>query len=170
MWPFISTDLNPLYPRILCAKIGWKWFWSGRFFKVVNVYSLCGYYLPLKKCMALILNKFEFSLPKNILCHVWFKLAQLFWRRFSKVVNIFNLLLLSPLRKRPRSFIWNCRAPDKVCICGNMHKFLLKTHWISKFGIYIRIKYFKYHWYWIKKNTQNKVNTIYWNMWVRVRL
>ena len=24
-WPFIWTNLNPLHPRILCAKIGWNW-------------------------------------------------------------------------------------------------------------------------------------------------
>ena len=68
-----------------------KWFLSRQFLKVVNVISLCGYYLPLEKCMALKFSKLEFSLPKNILCHVWFKLAQLFWRRFSKVINIFSI-------------------------------------------------------------------------------
>ena len=25
VWPFIWTKLNPLYPRILCAKFGWNW-------------------------------------------------------------------------------------------------------------------------------------------------
>ena len=24
-WPFIWTHLNPLYPRMLCAKFGWNW-------------------------------------------------------------------------------------------------------------------------------------------------
>ena len=24
-WPFIFTNLNPLYPMILCAKFGWNW-------------------------------------------------------------------------------------------------------------------------------------------------
>ena len=24
-WPFIWTNLNPLHPRILCAKFGWNW-------------------------------------------------------------------------------------------------------------------------------------------------
>ena len=24
-WPFIWTNLNPLYPRMLCAKFGWNW-------------------------------------------------------------------------------------------------------------------------------------------------
>ena len=24
-WPFISTNLNSLYSRILCAKFGWNW-------------------------------------------------------------------------------------------------------------------------------------------------
>ena len=87
--------------RILCQF--WLklviWFLSNRFLKAVNVFSLCGYCLPLKKCMPLNLNKFEFPLPKNTLCHVWLKLAQRFWRSFSKIVNIFPFLLLSPLKK-----------------------------------------------------------------------
>ena len=24
-WPFICTNLNPLHPKILCAKFGWNW-------------------------------------------------------------------------------------------------------------------------------------------------
>ena len=72
---------SPLH-RILCQfwlKLA-IWFLSKKFLKAVNVFSLCGYYLPLKKCMPLNLNKFEFPLPKNTLCHVWLKLAQRFWR------------------------------------------------------------------------------------------
>ena len=42
--------------------------------------------------MALYLNKFEFSLPKKALCHVWLKLAQWIWRRrFFNFVNVFSL-------------------------------------------------------------------------------
>ena len=29
--------------------------------------------------------------PKDTLCQVWLKLAQLFWRRFLKFVNVFSL-------------------------------------------------------------------------------
>ena len=25
VWPFIWTNLNPLHPRMLCAKFGWNW-------------------------------------------------------------------------------------------------------------------------------------------------
>ena len=84
MWPFIS----PSTKDTLC--------------QVVNVFSLCGCYLPLEKFLALKLNKFEFPLLKNTLCRVWFKSAQWFWRRLSKVVNIFSII---PLRKQARSFI-----------------------------------------------------------------
>ena len=82
-----------------------------KIFKSRQCFSLCGYYLPLKKCMALNLNKFEFPLSKNTLCHVWLTLAQRFWRRFSKVVNIFQFLLLSPLKKEAKSFIWKKLNP-----------------------------------------------------------
>ena len=84
---------SPLPKDTLCQvwlKLA-KWFLSKRFLTVVNVFSLCGYYLSLKKYIAHKLNKFEFPSPKNTLCHVWLKLAHWFWRRFSKVVNIFSI-------------------------------------------------------------------------------
>mgnify|MGYP003691677181 CR=1 FL=1 len=55
---------SPLYKDTLCQvwlKLA-KWFLRRRFFKDINVFSLCGYCLPLKKGMALNLNKFEFPL------------------------------------------------------------------------------------------------------------
>ena len=84
---------SPLLKDTLCQvwlKLA-KWFSRRRFLKVVYVLSLCGYYLPLEKCIALKLNKFEFPLTKNTLCHAWLKLARRFWRRFSKVVYIFSI-------------------------------------------------------------------------------
>ena len=38
-----------------------KWFFSRRFLNDVNELSLCGYYLPLEKCMALKLAKWFLS-------------------------------------------------------------------------------------------------------------
>mgnify|MGYP003691357863 CR=1 FL=1 len=38
----------------------------------------------LEKVGALHLNKPEYPLPKDALCQVWLKLAQLFWRRRYK--------------------------------------------------------------------------------------
>ena len=38
-WPFIWTNLNPLYSRMLCAKFGWNWP-SGSWEEVENVKSL----------------------------------------------------------------------------------------------------------------------------------
>ena len=76
-----------------------KWLLRRRFLKVVmNVFFLyVAIISPWKKCMALNLNKFEFPLPKNTLCHVWLKFAQWFWRRFSKFVNIFSFfVIISP--------------------------------------------------------------------------
>ena len=91
--PFIWTNLNPLYPRILCAKFGWNWFsGSGEedFFNSVNVFSLFRNYLPLEKGRTLYLNKLESPSPKDALCQVWLKLAQWFWRRrFFNFVNVF---------------------------------------------------------------------------------
>ena len=39
VWPFIWTNLNPLHPRMLCAKFGWHWP-SGSWEEDENVKSL----------------------------------------------------------------------------------------------------------------------------------
>ena len=56
-------------------------------------FSLFCNYLPLKKGMALHLNKLEIMSPKDALCQVWLKLAKRFWRRrflnFIKPILIF---------------------------------------------------------------------------------
>ena len=93
--PFIWTNLNPLHPRMLCAKFGWNWLsCSGGedFFNFVNVFLQFRNYLLLEKGEALHLNKLEFPLPKDALCQVWLKLVQWLWtRRFLNLVNVFSL-------------------------------------------------------------------------------
>ena len=54
--PFIRTNLNSLYPRMIYAKFGWNWpCGSGEegFFNFVNVFLLFRNYLPLEKGGAL---------------------------------------------------------------------------------------------------------------------
>ena len=82
--PFIWTNLNPLYPIMLCAKFGWKKLrGSGEkdFLNFVNVFSLFRNYLPFEKGLALHLNKLESPSTNNALWQVWLKLALWFWRR-----------------------------------------------------------------------------------------
>jgi hypothetical protein len=59
------------------------WFWRRRYLKIVNVFLLFRYYLPLKKGYPLPLNKRESPLPKDDLCLVWLKLVQWFWRSWK---------------------------------------------------------------------------------------
>ena len=93
--PFIWTNLNPLYPRMLCAKFGWNWpIGSGEedFLNFVNLFSLFLNYLPLEKGGALHLNKLKSPSPKDALCQVWLNLAYWFWRRrLFNFVNVFSL-------------------------------------------------------------------------------
>ena len=83
--PFIWRNLNPLHPRMLCAKIGWNWLSaSGEFFfNFINAFSLFRNYLPLERDGVLHLNKLESPSPKDALCQVWLKLAQCFRRRWT---------------------------------------------------------------------------------------
>ena len=60
-----------------------QWFWRRRLFNAVNVFSLFSYCFPLKKGMALHLNKLESSSLKNAWCKVWLILAQWFWRKWT---------------------------------------------------------------------------------------
>mgnify|MGYP003688421365 CR=1 FL=1 len=95
-WKILNgKTLNPLHPKMLCAKFGWNWAsGSGEedFLKFVNIFSLFRYYLYLKRGMALHLRKFEASSTKTALCQVWLKLAQWFWRRrFLNFINVFLL-------------------------------------------------------------------------------
>ena len=69
------------------------WFWRI-FFKVFNVFLLFYNYLPFEKGVALHLNKLESPPFKDVLCQVWLKLAQWFWRRRS--FKVFNVFLLFP--------------------------------------------------------------------------
>jgi hypothetical protein len=57
------------------------WFWRRRFLKIVSVFLLFCYYLPLEKRYPLCLNNLKSPTPKDDLCQVWLKLAQWFWRR-----------------------------------------------------------------------------------------
>ena len=62
------------------------------FFNFVNVFLLFRYFLPLEKGGALHLYKLEYPSPKDALCQVWMKAAQLFSRRrFLNLFNVFSL-------------------------------------------------------------------------------
>ena len=61
-------------------------------FYFVNVFSLFRNYLPLEKGRVLHLCKLESPSPKDALCQVWLKAAQLFSRRrFLNLFNVFSL-------------------------------------------------------------------------------
>ena len=95
----ICINLCPIHPWMLFAKFGS--IWQSRLLNSVTEFTLFHYHLPLKKCLAVHLNKLElpssswilplkkgmalhlfklqFPSPKNALCKVWLKLAQWFW-------------------------------------------------------------------------------------------
>ena len=78
-WPFIWTSLNPLHPKILCAKYCWNWPNGSQ--EMIR-----------EEMVALYLNKIEYPSPKDALCQVWLNLIQWFLkRRFLKFVNVILL-------------------------------------------------------------------------------
>ena len=50
-WPFILTNLNPLYPRKLCAKFGWKWRFCSKeeIVQISSIYFAISLSSPLGK-------------------------------------------------------------------------------------------------------------------------
>ena len=63
-----------------------------KIFKFRQCILLLRSHLPLKKGMALRLNKHESPSPKDAMCQIWLNLAQRFWRRrFLNFVNVFSL-------------------------------------------------------------------------------
>ena len=90
-WSFIWTNLNSLYPRIICTKFDWLWLaGSGKedFLIKFSAFSLLSYHLPLERDYPLHLNKLESPLPKDDLCQVWLKLVQRFRRRSRKCKSL----------------------------------------------------------------------------------
>ena len=107
--PFRLTKLNPLYPRMHCAKFGWNWpSGSGERFSILSM-NLCFFVIisPWK-----YLKKIESPAPKDAFCNVWLKLAKGFWRRrFFNFVNVFLLFHNYFPRKRAEPFIWTTWIP-----------------------------------------------------------
>jgi hypothetical protein len=56
------------------------WF-RRRFLKILCVFLLFCYYLPLERGYPLPLKTLESSPSKDNLCQVWLKLAEWFWRK-----------------------------------------------------------------------------------------
>ena len=128
---FIWTNLNPIYPRMLCAKFGWNWSsGSGEedFFYFINAFKLFHNYLHLEKGGALHSNKVGSPSPKDILCQVWLKLAQWLWiRRFLKFDNVYLFYL--PLENGVALHL-NKRG----CLHPKMHCAMFGWNWSSGSG------------------------------------
>ena len=125
-WFLIWTNLNPLHPRKLWAKIGWNWpsgFGEEEFLISSMNFSLLRNYLPLEKGRAGHLNKLEYPSLKDALGQVWLKLAQWFWRRrFFYVVNVFFAFSkLFPLCKgQGPSFEQNWIPITQLCFVSSL--------------------------------------------------
>ena len=89
--PLIWTTLNPLHPRMHCAKFGWNWpvVLEEKNFLILSMYFRFSFlsplgkrhYLPFGKGVALSLIKLESPSPGDTSFQVWLNLAQWFWRR-----------------------------------------------------------------------------------------
>ena len=131
----------------VCSKLA-KRFRRRRFLNIFNRNLLFRYYLPLKKGMALHLNKLETPLPKDALCEDWLKLAKRFWRR--RFLNMFNRNLLFryylPFKKGMALHLNTLEAPlPKDALCHICFKFA-RRFWRRRFlNILNRNLLFRYY-------------------------
>jgi hypothetical protein len=80
--PFIWTNLNSLYPKMICTKFDWNWLVGSEEvdFKTFSVFFLSFAKSFLGEGVSTLFDKLGSPLPKD-LWQVWLKLAQWFWRR-----------------------------------------------------------------------------------------
>ena len=105
-WFFICTNLNSLYPRMLCAKFDWNWpsgsgdedfLISSMYFRYFVIIS------PWKRAGSFIWINLNPLYPRML----WLKLAQWFWiRRCLKFINVFSLFPNYLPLERTGLFIW----------------------------------------------------------------
>ena len=77
-WSLTWTNLNPHHPICFVSRLKLAmWFRRKWFSYVVYVFLLL---FLLEKDVAFHFHKLKFLLPKDLLCHIWLKLAQWFWR------------------------------------------------------------------------------------------
>ena len=69
-------------PRDALCQLVAKWFLKRRFFlNFVSVFSLFRNYFPLGKWLSPSFEETWILPPKGVLCQVWLKLTDRFWRR-----------------------------------------------------------------------------------------
>ena len=139
--PVIGTNLNALYPRMLCAKSGWNWSsgsGEGDFLKFRQCIYFCFFcnYLPLEKGRAFYLNKHESPSSKNALCQVWLKLALWSLRRrfFFNFLNVFslsgNLFFLKKGRALYLNILESPSPKDALCqVCLKLAQWFWIRRW-----------------------------------------
>ena len=109
-WFFIWTNLIPLHPRMLCAKIGLNWP-SGSGEEDFLISSMYFRYFVIisswKRTRPFIWTNLNSPSPKDALCQVWLKLIKWFWRRFLNFVNVFFLYPFYLPLEKGRALYWN---------------------------------------------------------------
>ena len=139
MW----TNLNPLHPRMLCAKFSWNWLSGSR--EDGNVKSLrtdrqttderwsekltWAFSSGELKIHYRLLDKLEPPSPKDALCQVWLVLEKIL--RFHQCN--FTISLLSPLGKGWGLSLWIIWSPfTQICFVLSVYLKLANWFWRRK--------------------------------------
>ena len=104
----------------------------NKIFKIRQCIFATSWLSPIGKGLTLYLSNLEFLSPKDTLCQVWLKLAQLFWRKwifnFIKVFLLFRYYL--PLEIERPLYLNQFKSPSyEDALCNNWLKL---TEWFLK--------------------------------------
>ena len=95
VWPFISKNLNPLHPGILCAKFGWNWL-SGSGEEDFLISSMYFHHFiiisPWKEVGPFIWTNFNTHHPVMLCAQFGWNWLRFLRRRFLYFLNVFSLL------------------------------------------------------------------------------
>ena len=133
-WFFIWTNLNPLHPRMLCAKFGWNWP-SGSGEEDFKISSMYFHYFviisPWKRAGPFIWTKFNLPHPRMLCAKFgWNWLSGSGEENFLILSMYFHYFVIISPWKRAEPFIWTNLDPlHPRMLCANFD-----WNWLSNSG------------------------------------
>ena len=126
-WPFIWINLNPLHPRMLCAKFGWNWpSGSKEDFLILSIY-------------------FRYFV---IISHWTLGKGRVLWTPLSQECFVPSLVEIGPVVLKKKMKMWkvydNANNDNGQILIRKAHLSL----WFRWANLYPRMFYAKFCWNW----------------------
>ena len=138
MWTFIWINLNPLHPRMICAKFGWNWPSGSGKEDFLNLSMYFRYFVIIsiwKKAAPFIWTNFNPLHPRMLWAKFGWNWPSGFGEDFFNFVNVFSLFRnYLPLEKGGALHLNKLESPSpKDALC---QVWLKLTQWFWKRGFF----------------------------------